>query len=132
MLNRTQQSTSATLNRHDLGTRQVAFAAITNMGCLSLRTRHAHPQPVVEPTRAGILRGLSYLATAGYPRPGTPGSSVLPAWHSAKVACMSGRPLVAFKDPMSVVDPVDRPRRSGVQARARQAEVALTGILAEG
>ncbi len=132
MLNRTHQSTSASLNRHDLGTRQLAFAAITNMGSESLRTRQAYPQPVVEPTRAGIRQGFGFPAPAGDPRPGTPGSSPLPAWPYASVACVPSRTLVAPKDPMSVVVTHDRSRRSGVQARARQAEVALTRISAEG
>ena len=130
MLNRTHQTTSANTNRHDLGTRQLAILARTNMGLESPRTRHAHPQTVVETPRAGILRGLESPKSLGYPRPGTPGSSFQPAWPG--IDCRPGRTLPAFKDPMSVVGTDDRPRRSGVQARASRAEVALAGILAEG
>ena len=130
MLNRTHQTTSANTNRHDLGTRQLATLARTNMGPKSLRTRHAHPQVVVETPRAGILRGLESPESSGYPRPGTPGSSFQPAWPG--LSDRPSRSLPAFKDPMSVVVTDDRPRRSGVQARASRAEVALAGTLAEG
>ena len=123
MLNRTNQTTSATQNRLVLGTRQVALAATTNMGSQSLRTRHAHPQAVVEIPRAGIRPGFAYPSPMGPAMPWTPGLSSLPSW--ASTACLSRPVAQVFEERTSVVDKDDRSRRSGVKARARRVGNAL-------
>ena len=132
LLNRTHQTTSATLNRLVLGTRQLAFAATTNMGPKSLRTRHFHPQAVmvVDTTRAGILRGFAYPSPAGVAEPRTPGSSPKPSW--ASMLCMPGSVALAFQGRISVVAPDDRSHRSDEQARAGRVRPAKGGALTLG
>ena len=123
MLNRTLKTTSATLNRLDLGTRLFAQAADTNMGPKFLRIRHAHPQAVVEIARAGIHPAMLYPPSGGERMAEFPGSTLtLRTWP-----CPS-----PDRPPVVVVVDDDRSRRSGVQARSIRAASARTGGLATG
>ena len=132
LLNRTHQTTSASTNRLVLGTRQLAFAANTNMGSKSLRTRHFHPQTVVvvEPPRAGIRRGFEYPSPMGSPKPGTLGSSPKPSW--AGTLCMPSSAALAPQERTSIVVPDDRPLRSCDPARASWVRPATLGALTLG
>jgi len=124
MLYRTRKTTSATLNRLDLGTRLFARPATTNMGPQSLRTRHAHPQAVVEIARAGIIPAMMYPPFGGERMAETPGSTfgLRPWWYPS---CAPRPSTLVPSDRRSVVPSDDRSRRSGAQARAARALAAV-------
>lgn len=106
MLNRTNRTLSATLNRLNLGTRSLAVTANINTGDLqTLRTRHVHRvvmrdgMPGYRPSPIPISRGAI---------PVIPGSLPVPSWLSASRPV---RPWGELAAEMFTVS--DRPCRQG-------------------
>ena len=115
MLNRTNRTLSANLNRLNLGTRSLAATANVNTGDFqTLRIRHAHrvvmrdgmhafsPQPI--PIRSEAI-------------PVIPGSLPVPSWLVESRVVRSGVGLAA--ETSSVTDRPCRSARSRDQARGR-------------
>src|SRR3954469_22836378 len=77
MLNRTNRTLSAHLNRLNLGTRSLATLASFNNGDQTLRTRHAHPVDM----RAGVDGyPVSPISIGRIGNPSIPGSSSVSSW----------------------------------------------------
>jgi hypothetical protein len=106
MLNRTNRTLSANLNRLNLGTRSLAVTANINTGDLqTLRVRHVH-RVVMRDGMSGY-RPSSMITSRG-PSPVIPGSLPVPAWLIPSVPV---RPWGELAAEMFTV--TDRPCRQG-------------------
>jgi hypothetical protein len=77
MLNRTNRTLSAHLNRLNLGTRSLASLASLNNGAQTLHTRHAFAVAM----RAGMVGvPVSSITSGGYAIPSIPGSPSVSSW----------------------------------------------------
>jgi hypothetical protein len=77
MLNRTNRTLSAHLNRLNLGTRSLASQASFNNGAQTLHTRHAHPVVM----RAGMVGYPVFpILVERYAIPSIPGSPSVSSW----------------------------------------------------
>jgi hypothetical protein len=83
MLNRTNRTLSANLNRLNLGTRSLASLASFDNGDQTLHTRHAHPVVM----RVGMVGYLvSPIPIGSYAIPPIPGSPSVSSWLIASPA----------------------------------------------
>jgi hypothetical protein len=83
MLNRTNRTLSAHLNRLNLGTRSLALQAGSNNGTKALDIRHAHPVVM----RAGMVGyPVSPKPIGSYGIPSIPGSPSVSSWLTASRA----------------------------------------------
>jgi len=121
MLDRTHQTTSASLNRHDLGTRLFAQAATTNMVPKSLRIRHPHPVAVAETVRAGIRRVMKYPFEQGKFMAQLPGSTLGKPWSTASRSPRSLSPLPPVRPWVVCERPTVRAVTGASASRARAA-----------
>ena len=102
MLNRTNRTLSANLNRLNLGTRSLALVAGFNKGAQALHTRHAYPVVM----RAGMVGDPAdprLIGSVGIPS--IPGSPSVSSWLIASSAI---HPRVDLADASSLSDGRDR------------------------
>jgi hypothetical protein len=117
MLNRTNRTLSANLNRLNLGTRSLAVTANINTGDLqTLRTRHVH-RVVMRDGMHGYRPSPISLSRGAIPV--IPGSLPVPSWL---IESRSVRPWGEFAAEMFTVS--DRPCRQG-ESQALSPERAL-------
>jgi len=103
MLNRTNRTLSAHLNRLNLGTRSLAPVGSFNKGAQALHTRHAHPVVM----RAGMVGyPVDPQSIGRYGIPSIPGSPSVSSWLIASPAI---HPRVEFAaDAPSLADRLGR------------------------
>ena len=133
MLNRTNRTLSANLNRLNLGTRSLALAASVNNGDSTLRIRHVHPCRHARRDGRSIRR--SRFDCRGSAIPSIPGSPSVSSWL---VASSAVRPSGRFSPdgPLRVESqvrsrrPASPARRQGQpQARPPQERAAIVATL---
>jgi hypothetical protein len=118
MLNRTNRTLSAHLNRLNLGTRSLASRASLNNGAQTLHTRHVFPVVM----RDGIVGAPVYPIPVGrIGTPSIPGSTSVSSWLIASCAI---HPRVDFAASVpSAVDwqlqPLDLPCHRGAEPSPR-------------
>jgi hypothetical protein len=101
MLNRTNRTLSAHLNRLNLGTRSLAMQANVNTGADALHTRHAYPVDL----RAGIVGyPVSPVPFGGYAIPSIPGSPSVSPWLSVSPVIHPRVDLALAVDASSLMD----------------------------
>ncbi len=135
MLNRTNRTLSAHLNRLNLGTRSLAFAADVNNGGQTLRTRHAHrfvkrdgmpgyPFEII-PISEGSMPAIPG-PSSGWPR------HVVPMPVVVSVAATGGRPVDRREEPKDQAPGSVMQRRTPCDRRASSARRSCAGLSLEG
>jgi len=125
MLNRTNRTLSANLNRLNLGTRSLAPVAGLNNGAKTLRIRHAHGVVM----RAGLVGYLPRIPDSRVDQPSSPGSPFVPSRLFASPAV---RPEVELAAAMSAPDsrrpfaPCEQPGGSEARPSKRPSEQGRT------
>ena len=111
MLNRTNRTLSAHLNRLNLGTRSLALKSGVNIDGQTLRSRHAHCVVMRDGMREQALDPASAAMTGTIASTRIPGLPIVPSWLIASPVV---RPRVGLDVPVPLADrPVlsDRPYR---------------------
>src|SRR4051794_302211 len=109
MLNRTNRTLSAHLNRLNLGTRSLVLQSGVNIDGQTLRSRHAHCIVMRDGMKGRAIDPESTTITGSVASPQIPGLPVVPSWL---IASPVARPRVGLDVPVSLADrPVlaDRP-----------------------
>ncbi len=109
MLNRTNRTLSAHLNRLNLGTRSLALKSGVNIDGQTLRSRHAHHVVMRDGMREHALDPVSAAITGASASTRIPGLPLVPSWLIASPVV---RPRVGLDVPVPLADrpvPTDRP-----------------------
>ena len=109
MLNRTNRTLSAHLNRLNLGTRSLALKSGVNIDGQTLRSRHAHCVVMRDGMREHALDPVSETITGSVVSTPIPGLPIAPSWLIASpvVRAKVGLDVPATLDAWPV--PTDRP-----------------------
>ena len=135
MLNRTNRTLSANLNRLNLGTRSFALAADVNNGGQTLRIRHAHrfvkrdgmlgyPTEII-PISEGSMPAIP-SPSSGWPR------HVVPVPVVVSVVATGGRPDERRGDPRDQASGSVQQRRSPCDRRASSARRSCARLSSKG
>ena len=109
MLNRTNRTLSAHLNRLNLGTRSLALKSGVNIDGQTLRSRHAHCVVMRDGMREQALEPVSGTITGTGASTRIPGLPIVPSWLIASPVV---RPRFGLDLPVPLADrpvPTDRP-----------------------
>ena len=116
MLNRTNRTLSAHLNRLNLGTRSLALKSGVNIDGQTLRSRHAHCVVMRDGMREQAIDPVSEAITGSIASTRIPGLPIVPSWLIAspvvrpKVGLDVPVPLDARPVPTDRPYPVEEPR----------------------
>jgi hypothetical protein len=129
MLNRTNRTLSAHLNRLNLGTRSFALKSGVNIDGQTLRSRHAHCVVMRDGMREHALEPVSQSITGSRVSPRIPGLPIVPSWLIASPVV---RAKVGFDVPATLdAWPVSTDRPYPVEEPRNPSQV-LSGPRTEG